>query len=80
MNSDILFIQELAELIKEGIGYPGELRFDTSKPDGMPVKLLDSSPLREMGWRPKTSLQSALSVTYASFVQIAEERTTTDVQ
>ena len=73
-------IKELAELIKGVVGYRGKLRFDTNKPDGMPLKILDSSPLKEMGWRPKTSFQSALSITYASFVQIAEGRMTTDAQ
>ena len=62
-------IRELAELIKEVVDYSGELRFDTSKPDGMPLKILDSSQLRELGWRPKTSFRSALSATYDWFLQ-----------
>ena len=57
-------IRELAQLIKEVIGYRGELRFDLNKPDGMPLKILDSTELSKMGWNPRTSLQSALSVTY----------------
>ena len=64
-----LSIGELAELIKEVVGYSGELHFDTSKPDGMPVKVLDSSLLRALGWHPKTSFRSALSKTYEWFLQ-----------
>lgn len=63
-------ISELAELNKEIVSYPGELRFDTSKPDGMPLKVLDSSKLSEIGWRPKTSFPSALSATYDWFLQV----------
>ncbi len=62
-------IRELAETIKEVVAYSGELRFDTSKPDGMPVKLLDSSQLREMGWKPQTSLRDGLAETYQGFLR-----------
>ena len=64
-----LSIGELAALIKDVVVYPGELYFDTSKPDGMPLKILDSSQLRELGWRPKTAFRSALSATYDWFLQ-----------
>lgn len=53
----------------ELVGYPGQLRFDTSKPDGMPVKALDASKLRAMGWRPKTPFPSTLALTYDWFLQ-----------
>lgn len=59
-----LSIRELAEIIREGVGYAGELRFDASRPDGMPRKALDSSALLKMGWRPRDCFQTALSVTY----------------
>jgi len=60
-------IKELAELIKEIIGYTGEIQFDGSKPDGMPAKRLDSSQLRELGWKPKTDFRAALEQTYQWF-------------
>lgn len=63
-----LSIKELAELIKNAVGYRGLLRFDTSKPDGMPLKALDCSKLNSMGWQPKTSFQTALSLTYDWFL------------
>ena len=69
-----LSIRELAELIKEVVAYPGKLRFDTSKPDGMPLKVLDSSKLSGMGWQPKTPFRSALSVTYDWFLQMERGR------
>ena len=65
-------IRELAEQIKDVVGYSGELRFDASKPDGAPVKLLDSTRLRVMGWRARTPLKSALAATYERFVQITQ--------
>jgi len=60
-------IAELASEIKRVVGYTGELHFDTSKPDGMPMKRLESSPLLEMGWRPQTSLSDGLAATYKEF-------------
>jgi len=57
-------IRELAELIGEAIGYKGELKFDTSKPDGTPRKLLDVSRIHEAGWRHKTELKKGLEMTY----------------
>jgi len=62
-----LSIAELAELVKEVVGYPGELHFDTSRPDGMPLKALDSSRLIAMGWRPATPFRDAMSATCAWF-------------
>ena len=62
-------IRELAEQVQRVVGYTGELRFDASKPDGMPVKLLDSSRLRALGWQPKTSLPDALAATYLWFIE-----------
>jgi GDP-L-fucose synthase len=57
-------IRSLAELLKEVVGFQGELRFDITKPDGMALKALDSSELLAMGWRPKTSLRAGLEETY----------------
>ena len=62
-------IRELAEKIKTVVGFLGELRFDTSKPDGMPFKALDSSALMALGWRPRISFDDALERTYQWFVQ-----------
>ena len=64
-----LSIRELAEIIKEVVGYQGELHFNTEKPDGMPAKALDSTKLNRMGWHPETPLRAALSVTYDWFVK-----------
>ncbi|NJO00862.1 MAG: GDP-L-fucose synthase [Bacteroidia bacterium] len=54
-------IKDLALLIKELVGFEGELRFDTSKPDGTPRKLMDVSRLKSMGWEPKISLRDGIS-------------------
>ena len=72
-------VKELADLIKEIVGYAGELRFDPSKPDGMTLKVLDSSKLSEMGWRPRTPFRFAVSVTYDWFLQIERRKGRADV-
>ena len=56
-------IKELALLIKELVGYSGELKFDATKPDGMPKKLLDSSKAESLGWKAKTSFRDGLEKT-----------------
>jgi GDP-L-fucose synthase len=66
----VLSIRELAELIKEVVGYQGDLYFDTSKPDGMPLKVLDSREIREMGWRAGTSFSAGLAATYRWFLHL----------
>ena len=60
-------IAELAEMIREVVGYRGEIVYDRSKPDGTPRKLLDVTRMRAMGWRPKISLREGLEQTYAWF-------------
>lgn len=64
-----LSIRALAELIMEITGYQGELRFDTSKPDGTPRKLMDVSRIKSTGWEPKIDLRTGLQEVYrAHFV------------
>lgn len=62
-------IKELAILIKEIVGFEGEIINDTTKPDGTPRKLLDVSRLHELGWKHKTSLQDGIKITYDWFLQ-----------
>lgn len=57
-------IRELAEIIAETVGLRARFRFDGTKPDGTPRKLLDISKLSALGWRPKISLQEGLRITY----------------
>ena len=73
LGSDIS-IAELAGLVKEIIGFPGEISFDPSKPDGMPVKLLDSRKLQALNWEPRTPFKSALAATYQWFLQSEEKQ------
>ena len=68
-------IRELAERIKETVGYEGELLFDSTKPDGSPRKLMDSSLLRSTGWKPRISLEDGLASTYADFQRELAEGT-----
>lgn len=64
-----LSIKELAFLIKDIIAYPGNIHFDTSKPDGTPQKLLDISKLRNLGWEPKISLRNGIKQTYEWYIK-----------
>jgi len=57
-------IKYLAYLIKEVVGFEGELVFDESKPDGTPRKLMDNSKINNMGWSPKISLKEGVSMVY----------------
>jgi GDP-L-fucose synthase len=60
-------IRELAELIVSVVDYKGRLVFDSSKPDGTPRKLLDTSRLAGLGWQPRISLEQGIASTYAWF-------------
>jgi GDP-L-fucose synthase len=60
-------IRQLAEIVGRTAGFEGKLIFDTSKPDGTPKKLLDSSRLTALGWRPKTSLEEGIREVYRWF-------------
>lgn len=62
-------IKTLAELIKNTVGYTGALRFDATKPDGTPRKLLDVSKLTNLGWRAQTRLEDGLKAAYQDFLQ-----------
>jgi GDP-L-fucose synthase len=61
-------IRELAEVVCSVVGFQGELIFDHSKPDGSPRKLLDSSKLESMGWKPKVSLRDGIASAYEDFL------------
>ncbi|WP_343522477.1 GDP-L-fucose synthase [Pedobacter sp.] len=60
-------IKDLALMIKEVVGYTGELNFDYSKPDGTPRKLMDVNKLTQLGWKYQTKLQAGLKLTYENF-------------
>ena len=62
-------IGELAEIIKCVVGFEGEVVHDTSKPDGMPKKLLDSSKIFALGWKPETDFETGIRITYEDFVK-----------
>lgn len=64
-----LTIKELAELVKEVVGFEGDIVFDTSKPDGMPQKLLDVTKLTKAGWSYSTELKKGLSITYQWYLE-----------
>lgn len=68
-TGDEVSIKELAMTIQAVVGYQGELKFDPTKPDGTPRKLLDTSKLSAIGWQPKTSLKEGIEQTYRWFTE-----------
>jgi len=67
-GSDIT-IAELAEAISKAIGYQGKIGFDVTKPDGSPRKLMDSTRLNNLGWKPKIDLEQGLATAYHDLKQ-----------
>jgi len=67
-------VRELAELIREVVGFQGQLTFDHSKPDGTPRKLLDVSRMHQLGWRASISLQEGLKAVYADYCQVSASK------
>lgn len=63
VSSDVSIL-ELAQLIKEIVGYTGELKFDISKPDGTPRKLMDSTKINQLGWKSSISLKQGIEQVY----------------
>lgn len=71
-------VAELAATIRHVVGFRGSIRFDSSKPDGTPRKLLDVSRLRELGWEPQIGFEDGVASTYSWFLSeiagLGEER------
>ena len=61
-------ISQLAETVKRVIGFDGELVWDKTKPDGTPRKLMDSSLLQNLGWKPKTAFEDGIAIAYKDFL------------
>ena len=68
-----LSIKELTELVAKTTGYDGEIKWDTTKPDGTPRKLMDVSKLHNLGWKHTIELPEGVSLAYADFLKNQEE-------
>ena len=66
-SGDEVSIRQLAEAVKEAVGYEGRIVQDTGKPDGTPRKLMDNSLLNGLGWTRKIELDAGIKLTYQSF-------------
>ena len=69
-SGEDITIKELAEIIKEVIGFDGEVNFDPKKPDGIPRKFLDSKKIHDIGFNPDVNLKDGLIKTYQDFIKI----------
>ncbi|MFA9378172.1 MAG: GDP-L-fucose synthase family protein [Lachnotalea sp.] len=67
-------IGELAEMIKEIVGYQGKIVYDQTKPDGTPRKLLDVSKLENLGWKYKTKIYEGIQLAYADYLNNIEDK------
>jgi GDP-L-fucose synthase len=74
-SGEDMTIRELAETVRDVVGYRGRIVFDPSKPDGTPRKLLDISRLTALGWRKKIAFREGLEASYRWFVQHEVELT-----
>ncbi len=68
-SSGDLTIRELSEIIARVVGFEGRLIFDKTKPDGTPRKLMDSSKLKLLGWKPQIKIEDGLKLTYDWFIK-----------
>ena len=68
-SNEEVTIKQLAEIISDNMLYEGSLTFDTTKPDGNPRKLLDSTKIFELGWKPKIKLEEGIEKTYKWFLE-----------
>ena len=71
---DDIAIGDVARLVQEVVGTPGEIVFDATKPDGTPRKMMDSSRLRSLGWRPEIALRDGIAATYAWYLENGAKR------
>jgi GDP-L-fucose synthase len=67
-GSDVT-VRELAETVKAAVGFPGDILWDSTKPDGMPRKLMDGSRLLAMGWKPLVDLETGIRLAYEDFLK-----------
>jgi len=72
-GSDIS-IKHLAEMIRQIVGFKGEIVWDTSKPDGTPRKLMDNSRLSALGWKPHIDLETGIRLAYEDFLKTLAQR------
>ena len=68
-SGDEMSVRELTETIKRVVGFKGEIVWDATKPDGMPRKLMDSSRLLALGWRPQVDLEAGVRLAYEDFLK-----------
>ena len=68
-------IGELAELIRKVVGYEGRIINDSTKPDGMPKKLIDSTKLFNMGWKPEIDFETGIRITYEDYIKNLDKYT-----
>lgn len=72
-SGDEVSIHDLALIIKDTVGFKGDIIWDTTKPDGTPRKLMDSSKLKNLGWKPSISLKKGIESVYEEYKRLSEK-------
>jgi GDP-L-fucose synthase len=67
-SGEDITIGQVAQAIRETVGYQGDITYDISKPDGTPRKLMDSSRLNELGWKAQVGLEDGLKSAYQDYL------------
>src|SRR5581483_7074613 len=67
-------IKELAELVRRVVGFEGDIAWDTTKPDGTPRKLMDSSRIFALGWKPRIDFETGIRRAYDDFLRLEATR------
>lgn len=73
-SSEEISIRDLTEMMAEVTGYPGQISWDSSKPDGTPRKIMDNTRLHALGWQPRTTIRTGLEKMYAWFCETGGQR------
>ncbi|MEF3279768.1 MAG: GDP-L-fucose synthase [Elusimicrobiota bacterium] len=69
-SGEDIMLKDLAEMIRRIVGFNGEIRYDTTKPDGTPKKLLDVSKLKGLGWKPEITLEEGIKQSYKEYLEL----------
>lgn len=72
-SGETVSIKELSQIIKEVVGYTGKILFDRTKPDGMKIRMLDSSKIKKMGFKPSVSLREGIKKTFDYYLSIVKK-------
>ncbi len=72
-SGEDIMLKDLAEMIRKIVGFEGEVKYDTTKPDGTPRKLLDITRLKKVGWKPEIKLEEGIKQVYKEYLEMRDK-------